>query len=120
MENKAVAEEEENKCQVFGHVWEVLGKRWSLLILKNLYEKETARFNELKRSLGKISSTVLSARLLEMEREGLISKRIFPEVPPRVEYRVTARARELGTILNELGEWAVRWKSPKMASTRVQ
>ena len=82
--------------------------------------KEAIRFNELKRALGEISSTVLAARLLEMEREGLISKKIYLEIPPRVEYRLTARARELGTILKDLGEWALRWKSPRMASTKTQ
>ena len=65
-------------------VWEVLGKRWSLLILKSYCEKEVIRFNELKRALTGISSTVLSDRLLELEREGLISKKIYPEIPPKV------------------------------------
>jgi DNA-binding HxlR family transcriptional regulator len=103
MEQKGVEEEEEQKCKAINNMWEVLGKRWALLILKNLHTKEAIRFNELKRTLFGISSTVLSARLLEMEREGLISKKIYPEIPPRVEYRLTARARELGVILNDLG-----------------
>ena len=111
---------EEQKCQAINNIWEVLGKRWALLILKSLHAKEATRFNEMKRTLSGISSTVLSARLLEMEREGLISKKIYLEIPPRVEYRLTPRARELGTLLNDLGEWAMRWKSPKMASTKVQ
>jgi DNA-binding HxlR family transcriptional regulator len=120
MEQKEVEEEEEQKCEAINNIWEVLGRKWALLILKNLHTKEAIRFNELKRTLGEISSTVLAARLLEMEREGLISKKIFLEIPPRVEYRLTARARELGVILKDLGEWALRWKSPRMASTKVQ
>ena len=120
MEQKRVEEEEEQKCKAINNMWEVLGRRWALLILKNLHTKEAIRFNELKRALPGISSTVLAARLLEMEREGLISKRIYPEIPPRVEYRLTARARELGIILKDLGEWAQRWKSPRMASTKIQ
>jgi len=96
-----------------------LGRKWALLILKNLHTKEAIRFNELKRTLGEISSTVLAAGLLEMEREGLISKKIYLEIPPRVEYRLTARARELGAI-KDLGEWALRWKSPTMRSTKIQ
>lgn len=120
MEQKEVEEEEEQKCEAINNIWEVLGRKWALLILKNLHTNEAVRFNELKRALGEISSTVLAARLLEMEREGLISKKIYLEIPPRVEYRLTARARELGTILKDLGEWALRWKSPRMASTKTQ
>jgi DNA-binding HxlR family transcriptional regulator len=120
MELKEVEEEEEQKCKAINNIWQVLGRKWALLILKNLHTKEAIRFNELKRTLGEISSTVLAARLLEMEREGLISKKIYLEIPPRVEYRLTARARELGVILKDLGEWALRWKSPTMASTKIQ
>jgi DNA-binding HxlR family transcriptional regulator len=119
VERKAV-EEEEQKCKAINNMWEVLGRRWALLILKNLHTKEAIRFNELKRTLTGISSTVLAARLLEMEREGLISKKIYPEIPPKVEYRLTPRARELGVILKDLGEWAQRWKYPRIASTEVQ
>ena len=104
-------------CEVIG-IWEVIGKRWSLLILKNLSTKETIRFNELKRALDGISSTVLSERLLELEREGLVSKKIYPEVPPRVEYSMTPQARELEVIIKELGRWVGRWKRP--ASIRAQ
>ncbi|HZD36360.1 MAG TPA: helix-turn-helix domain-containing protein [Nitrososphaeraceae archaeon] len=105
------------KCELEG-IWEILGRRWSLLILRNLSTKEVIRFNALKRLLPGISSTVLSDRLLDLEREGLISKRIYPEIPPRVEYRLTARAKELEVILKELGEWADRWKTPEMQKPR--
>ncbi len=114
-----MGEDEEQKCKIINNVWEVLGKKWALLILKNLHTKEAVRFTELKRLMPGISSTVLSNRLLEMEREGLISKKIFPEIPPKVEYRLTTRARELGLILKELGGWAQRWKSPRILATTV-
>lgn len=113
-------EEEEQKCKLIGNVWEVLGRRWALLILRNLHTKEAVRFNELKKLMAGISSTVLAARLLEMEREGLISKKIYPEIPPKVEYRLTARARELGVILKDLGRWAQHWKSPRIPATTVE
>ena len=63
--------EQGDKCEI-AHIWEILGRRWALLILKNLRTKEVIRFNELKRLLPGISSTVLSERLLELDREGLI------------------------------------------------
>jgi DNA-binding HxlR family transcriptional regulator len=67
--------------------------------------------------LSGISSTVLADRLLELEREGLISKKIYPEIPPRVEYRLTTRAKELEVVLKELAKWASRWKSPTITKT---
>jgi DNA-binding HxlR family transcriptional regulator len=105
-----------NKCEVV-NIWEVLGKRWSLLILKNLSTKEVIRFNELKKVLSGISSTVLAERLLELEREGLISKKIYPEIPPKVEYSLTMQAKELEVILKELGKWVSRWKPPRETKT---
>jgi DNA-binding HxlR family transcriptional regulator len=105
--------EQTQGCEI-ANIWEVLGRRWTLLILKNFCTKEVIRFNELKRSLSGISSTVLSDRLLDLEREGLLSKKIYPEIPPKVEYRITPQARELESIINELRKWADRWKSPQL------
>jgi DNA-binding HxlR family transcriptional regulator len=101
-------------------IWGVLGRRWSLLIIKNLSTKQTIRFNELKRALSGISSTVLSERLLELEREGLVSKKIYPEVPPRVEYSLTPQAKELEVIIKELGRWVSRWKNPVAAEAKKE
>ncbi len=92
-------------------IWEVLGKRWSLHILKNLSTNGTVRFNELKRLIPEISSTVLSQRLLELEREGLISKEIYSEIPVRVEYSLTPRTKELETNLQQLSDWISKWKA---------
>ena len=89
MEQKEVQadrEEQEQKLNIIEDMCKVLGRRWTVLILSNLHKKDTVRFNELKRSLTGISSAVLSNRLLEMDREGLISKKIYPEIPPKVEY----------------------------------
>ena len=98
-----------NKCDVVD-IWEILGKRWSLHILRNLSTNGTIRFNALKRLLPGISSTVVSERLLELEREGLLTKKIYPEVPIRVEYSLTSRAKELETILYQLSNWVNKWK----------
>lgn len=100
----------QEKCEVLD-IWEVLGKRWSLNILRNLSAKDTIRFNELKRLLHGISSTVLSERLRELELEGLINKRIYPEVPLRVEYSLTIRAKDLEPILHSLANWVNKWKT---------
>ena len=81
---------------------EALSRKWALPILKNLITRETMRFNELKKLMPDITSTVLSDTLLELEYEGLISKKVYPEIPPRVEYKLTCRTRELKIILEEL------------------
>ncbi len=95
------------ECQV-DEIWSVLGRAWALLILKKLTENETTRFNELKKSMPDISNTVLSDRLHELEKEGLITKKIHAEVPIRVEYSLTNQAKDLGKILEQLDRWVVR------------
>jgi DNA-binding HxlR family transcriptional regulator len=102
----------EEKCEILG-IWDVLSRRWSLLILKNISSKNVIRFNELKRSLKDISNTVLSDRLSELEREGLITKKIYPEIPLKVEYRLTTKAKDLEPILQSLSRWCEKWESKK-------
>ena len=106
---KAQTEALEEKCRIL-NIWDILGRRWSLLILKNLSSKNVVRFNELKRSLKDISNTVLSDRLSELEREGLIAKKIYPEIPLRVEYRLTTKAKDLEPILQSLDRWCQKWE----------
>src|SRR3989442_12106178 len=109
MVNKySVARATEEEAGEVVSIWEVLGRRWSMLILKNLCTKDVIQFNEFKKLLPGISSTVLADRLLELEREGLVSKKIYPEIPPMVEYRLTLRAEELKVIFKKLGTWASR------------
>ena len=109
-------ETEDETAGEIANIWDVLGRRWSLLILKNFCTNEVIRFNEFKKLLPGISSTVLADRLLELEREGLVSKKIYPQIPPKVEYSLTIRAKELGVILRELGKWASRWKVPRITT----
>lgn len=108
----------EDQCEIVD-IWEVLGKRWSLHILKNLSTNGTVRFNELKRLIPEISSTVLSQRLLELEQEGLVSKKIYSEVPIRVEYSLTVRTKELETILQQLSDWINKWKIYEKKKVKV-
>lgn len=97
------------QCNV-ADIWHVLGKTWSLVILRNMSSNETIRFNELKRLVLGISSTVLSDRLSELEKQGLVTRKMYEEIPVRVEYSITKQARELEKILEELGQWADKWK----------
>jgi DNA-binding HxlR family transcriptional regulator len=115
-QHSVATETEDETAGEIANVWEVLGRRWAMLILKNLCTKEVIRFNEFKTLLPGISSTVLADRLLELEREGLVSKKIYPEIPPKVEYRLTLRAKELRVIFKELGTWASRWKAHRITT----
>lgn len=101
--------EQEDNCNIL-NIWNVLSRRWSLLLLRNLSSKNVIRFNELKRNLKGISSTVLSDRLSELEQEGLVTKKIYPEIPIKVEYRLTNKAKDLELILENLSKWCQRWE----------
>ncbi len=92
------------KCDV-SDIWKVLGKAWSLLILKNLSTKEAIRFNELKKIIPEISNTVLADRLRELESEKLIVKKIYAQVPLKVEYSLTKDAKDLEIVLEGLERW---------------
>lgn len=105
----SVSETRDENCNIL-NIWDILSRRWSLLILRNLSSRNVIRFNELKRNLKGISSTVLSDRLAELEQEGLITKKIYPEIPIKVEYRLTNKAKDLELILENLSKWCQRWE----------
>lgn len=94
-------------------IWSVLGRAWALLILKKISEKDVTRFNEIKKAIPQISNTVLSERLRELEEHGLITKKVFAEVPIRVEYGLTKHAKSLGKILEQLEEWVLKNRKEK-------
>ncbi|MDA4122750.1 MAG: helix-turn-helix transcriptional regulator [Thaumarchaeota archaeon] len=91
-------------------------KVWTLPVIHALGLQEPARFNELKRRIEGISATSLAERLNEMEKQGVVSRKVFPESPPRVEYALTPKGLELKAILAELGDWAIRWSRDSPAS----
>ena len=98
-----------DSCKVIHSAWNELTKVWTLPVIHSLGLKEPARFNELKRRTEGISATSLSERLGELERQGVISRKVFPETPPRVEYSLTPKGLELKDVLEHLAEWAIRW-----------
>jgi DNA-binding HxlR family transcriptional regulator len=82
----------------------VIGSKWTMLLLHNLFDGKK-RFGELERSLEGISPKTLSIRLQELEKEGIISKKVFAEVPLHVEYKLTAKGNSLSEILKKMAEW---------------
>lgn len=88
---------------------EVIGSRWKVNIIAHLLHDEPLRYHELKKRLPGISERMLSAKLKELEAHAIIERKAFPEVPPRVEYQLTAVGRSLQPVLQALHEWgAVR------------
>lgn len=87
----------------------LINSRWSILILRDLMQ-ETKRFGQLQRSLGKVSQKVLSSTLKDLERNGLIVRKVYPEVPPRVEYSLTPLGNSLNPVLDSLRKWGEFYK----------
>ncbi len=86
----------------------LIGSKWTLLILRDLFDG-TKRFGELRASLAGISPKTLTEKLRELEKSGLVERKIYPEVPPRVEYSLTKRGQTLDTIMEALREWGAQW-----------
>ncbi|MBS5932801.1 MAG: helix-turn-helix transcriptional regulator [Clostridiales bacterium] len=82
--------------------------KWKALILCNLY-KEPKRFLELQRFVEGISQKILNENLKELERDGLITKLVYAEVPPKVEYSLTDKGKEITKLIKELENWSVKY-----------
>lgn len=88
----------------------LISDRWKVLIIRDLMEG-TKRFGELKKSIGSISQKVLTANLRSMEESGLLSRKVYPEVPPRVEYTLTETGYSLKPVLDAMVEWGTEYKN---------
>ena len=87
---------------------EVIGSKWATLVLRELLAG-TKRFGELRGRLTGVSPKTLTDRLRELEAHGVISRAVYAEVPPRVEYALTDKGRALRPILEAMGAWGERW-----------
>jgi DNA-binding HxlR family transcriptional regulator len=103
-----IAKEELPECPVATTV-SLIGSKWKLLIIRNLLVRPW-RFNELKKDLEGISQKVLTDSLRSMEEDGIITRTVYPEVPPRVEYALSNLGQSLAPILNAMGEWGTNYK----------
>ena len=89
---------------------QLIGSKWKLLIMRNLMMRPW-RFNELKKSLEGISQKVLTDSLRSMEEDGLITRTVYPEVPPRVEYALSDLGETMHPILDAMQEWGTIYKN---------
>lgn len=89
----------------FSYTLSLISGKYKMTILYCLMEYEPVRFNALQRYLGKVSDKTLSQNLKELERDGLIHKEIYPQIPPKVEYTLTERGKSLMVVLDQLCVW---------------
>lgn len=87
----------------------LISDRWKVLIIRDLLNG-TKRFGELKKSVGTISQKVLTSNLRSMEEDGLLTRKVFPEVPPRVEYTLTETGYSLKSVLDSMVDWGMAYK----------
>ncbi len=92
------------------HTLNVIGRRWKIPILWHL-SRGTKRFSELKRGVGGITQKMLTQQLREMERDGVVQRRVYPQVPPRVEYSLTTLGRSLRPVVDAMCRWGDRQMS---------
>lgn len=90
------------------HTAEIISGKWTLLVIRDLADG-CSRFCELERSLGGISPRTLSLRLRALEAEGIVQRRTYPEVPPRVEYRLTAKGMALVPLIDQMRHYGREW-----------
>ena len=97
----------------FSYTLSLISGKYKMVILYCLMEFEPVRFNELQRYLGTVSDKTLSQNLKELQADGLISREVFAQIPPKVEYRLTDRCKSLMRVLDELCVWGEQnreWK----------
>ena len=87
----------------------LISDRWKVLIIRDLLEG-TKRFGELKKSVGNVSQKVLTANLRSMEQAGLLTRKVYAEVPPRVEYTLTETGYSLKPVLDSMVAWGTEYK----------
>lgn len=92
-------------CRAISDVLQRVGDKWTVLVVSQLGER-TMRFNELRRTIGNISQKMLTTTLRDLEQDGFVTRTVYPEVPPRVEYALTDLGRDLLKPVCGLVNWA--------------
>lgn len=98
-------------CPLFHSAVELIGRRWSGAILNRLLQGQH-RFTDIADAVPGISDRLLSERLKELEQEGLVVRRVFPETPVRIEYHLTAKGAALHEVMAAISQWAHEWLTP--------
>lgn len=121
MNNSTIADYQSDKigvCKVYDAIncpvtatMGVIGGKWKVILINAISQHEPARFGVLKRKLLGITQTMLTSQLRELEEDGIISRTIYAEIPPRVEYRLTEFGKSLEPILVAMANWGTKYKA---------
>jgi DNA-binding HxlR family transcriptional regulator len=95
-----------SNCMAMSDVLNRIGDKWSVMVVGMLSRAGTLRFNELKRNINGVSQRMLTLTLRNLERDGLVTRTVYPEIPPRVEYGLTALGQTLTGPINALWDWS--------------
>ena len=98
------------------NIAQLIGGKWKLIILQILIFQGTKRFNELRRSINDITQTMITKQLRALEKDGLVERTVYPEVPPRVEYTATKRAMDLRKMFEAMHAW---WEAGQEIDRKV-
>lgn len=109
-ENKFVFDE--HSCPVTATM-QVMGGKWKAILINAIYLTSPARFGELRRSVKGITQSMLTSQLRELEDDGIISRKIYAEIPPRVEYTLTEFGLTLSPIMQAMANWGEEYKQVK-------
>ena len=105
-------------CTAVNDILSTIGDKWTVLIVVTL-SKGPMRFNEIRRAVGGISQRMLTLTLRGLERDGFVTRTVFPTVPPRVDYELTELGRSLLTPVGALGTWALQ-NRPRIQAARLR
>lgn len=103
----------EPKIGCIANAMAIIGNKWTALILRDL-SSGSQRFSNLEKSVGSINPRTLSQRLDELESQGIITKQRFAEVPPRIEYTLTEKGRDLIPVLKQMAAWGEKYYQSKL------
>lgn len=100
--------EKYHMCPRFESAFELLGKRWTGLIIRTLLSGQN-RFSDIADAIPNMSARMLTERFKELEKEGIILRKVYPETPVRIEYELTQKGHELQGVMDEIQKWAEKW-----------
>lgn len=95
-------------CPRFESAFELLGKRWTGLIIRSLLNG-AKRFSDIQEIIPNLSARMLTERFKELEEQGIITRKVYPEMPVRIEYELTEKGRDLEKAMDEIQKWAEKW-----------
>lgn len=95
-------------CPKFETAFELLGKRWTGLIIRSLLSG-AKRFSDIQEIIPALSARMLTERFKELEEQGILVRKVYPEMPVRIEYELTEKGRDLEKSMDEIQKWAEKW-----------